>query len=150
LGQLFANQAGKNWFKMIKSMVDHLMPIAIIAFQTINKYTQDGDIIVHSFLMTDAEHTIAQKLGIPDISAQLFPVFLSTGEFAPVALPDLPLGKYYRSSMHKRNSTSLVIPHKWATLCTMEELARLVQPFQLAYPIAQSHFHLINFSGPKD
>jgi len=110
LGQLFANQAGKNWFKMIISMADHGMPIAINTFQTINKYTQDADLIVHSFLMTDAGHTIAQKLRIPDISAQLFPVFLSTGEFAPVALPDLPLGKYYRISMHKRNSTSLVIP----------------------------------------
>lgn len=104
LGQLFANQAGKNWFKMIKSMAEHVKPITIDAFQTIKNSTQDADLIIHSFLMTDAGRTIAQKQGIPDISAQLFPVFMSTGEFAPVALPDLPFGKNYRKSMHNLNT----------------------------------------------
>lgn len=104
LGKLFANQAGKNWFKMIKSMADHVKPIAIDTFQTIRNSTQDADLIIHSFLMTDAGRTISQKQGIPDISAQLFPVFMSTGEFAPVALPDLPLGNSYRIGMHKLNT----------------------------------------------
>lgn len=104
LGQMFANQAGKNWFKMIKSMADHVMPIAKNAFQTIVDSVSDADEIIHSFLMTDAGHTLARKLDIPEISAQLFPVFMRTGEFPPVALPDLPLGKIYRKSMHNLNT----------------------------------------------
>jgi len=104
LGQMFANQAGKNWFKMIKSMAEHVMPIARNAFQIIVDSVNDADLIMHSFLMTDAGHTLARKLDIPEISAQLFPVFMSTGEFPPVALPDLPLGKIYRKSMHNLNT----------------------------------------------
>lgn len=104
LGQMFANQAGKNWFKMIKSMADHVMPIARNAFQTIVDSVNDADLIMHSFLMTDAGHTLARKLDIPEISVQLFPVFMSTGEFPPVALPDLPLGRIYRKSMHNLNT----------------------------------------------
>ena len=104
LGQLFANSAGSNWFKMIKSMADHVMPIAREAFQTIVNSVDEADLIMHSFLMTDAGHTLAEKLDIPEISVQLFPVFLSTGEFPPVALPDLPFGKLYRKAMHNLNT----------------------------------------------
>jgi sterol 3beta-glucosyltransferase len=104
LGQLFANSAGSNWFKMIKNMADHLMPIAREAFQTIVNSVDDADLIMHSFLMTDAGHTLALKLNIPEISVQLFPVFLSTREFPPVALPDIPFGKFYRKGMHHLNT----------------------------------------------
>ena len=104
LGQMFANRAGGNWFKMIKSMADHVMPIAKNVFETIIQFTHDADLIIHSFMMTDAGHTIAQQKGIPDISAQFFPVFLATKEFPAVALPDLPLGETYRFTMHKINT----------------------------------------------
>jgi len=105
LGQMFANQAGINWFKMISSMAQHVMPIARDAFRTIKTAAQDADMIIHSFLLTDAGHTLAVQQGIPEISAQFFPVFLPTGDFPAVALPDLPLGKLYRRGLHSINTT---------------------------------------------
>ncbi|MDO9084726.1 MAG: glycosyltransferase [Anaerolineaceae bacterium] len=104
LGQMFANQAGTNWFKMISSMAQHVMPIARNAFQTIKIASQDADMIIHSFLLTDAGHTLALQQSIPEISAQFFPVFLPTGAFPAVALPDLPLEKMFRRGMHTFNT----------------------------------------------
>jgi len=43
---------------------------------------------------------MAKKQGIPDISAQFFPVFFPTSEFPAVGLPDLPFGKLYRLGSH--------------------------------------------------
>lgn len=104
LAQMFANQAGTNWFKMISSMAQHIMPIARNAFQTIKSASQGADMIIHSFLLTDAGHTLALQQSIPEISAQFFPVFLPTGAFPAVALPDLPLGKMFRRGMHTFNT----------------------------------------------
>ncbi len=54
--------------------------------------------------MTDAGHTIARRRGLPDVSAQLFPVFLPTAAFPSPAFPDLPLGAFYRRATHVVNT----------------------------------------------
>jgi len=105
LAQAFADRAGLSWPRMVASMVRHTLPLAQAAFATLHSATQDADLIVHSFLMTDAGHTLARLRGVPDVSAQFFPVFLPTAAFPGVALPDLPLGGLYRRATHVLNTT---------------------------------------------
>jgi sterol 3beta-glucosyltransferase len=50
--------------------------------------------------MTNAGHELARQQGIPDVSAQLFPIFTTTGDFPAVVFPDLPFGVPYRRFSH--------------------------------------------------
>ena len=104
LAQAFSDRAGASWLGMVRSMMDHVRPLAREAFRVIRESAAGSDLIIHSFLMTDAGHTLARQQGIPDISAQLFPVFLPTSAFPAVALPDFPLGGGYRRFTHALNT----------------------------------------------
>jgi len=104
LTQAFADRAGLSWPRMVAKMIQHVLPLAQAAFRTVEMAVRDADLIVHSFLMTDAGHTLARIRGVPDISAQFFPVFLPTSAFTAVALPDLPLGGTYRRATHALNT----------------------------------------------
>jgi sterol 3beta-glucosyltransferase len=104
LTQAFADRAGLSWARMVAKTIQHVLPLAQAAFRTVEVAVRDADLIVHSFLMTDAGHTLARFRGVPDISAQFFPVFLPTSAFPAVALPDLPLGGVYRRATHALNT----------------------------------------------
>jgi sterol 3beta-glucosyltransferase len=104
LAQAFADRAGLSWFRMVARMVEHVLPLAEAALRSVENAVRDADLIIHSFLMTDAGHTLARIQGVPDISAQFFPVFLPTSAFSAVALPDLPLGGGYRRATHMINT----------------------------------------------
>jgi sterol 3beta-glucosyltransferase len=104
LAQAFADRAGLSWPRMIARMMQHVRPLARAAFDTVEKASRNADLIVHSFLMTDAGHTLARSRGVPDVSAQFFPVFLPTSAFSAVGLPDLPLGALYRIAGHTLNT----------------------------------------------
>jgi len=100
LARAFADTAGLSWPRMVASMIEYVRPLAAAVFRSALDATTGADIIVHSFLMTDAGHTIARLRGLPDVSAQLFPVFLPTSAFPSPAFPDLPLGPFYRRATH--------------------------------------------------
>lgn len=104
LAQAFADRAGLNGPKMVASMMRHVLPLATRVFAAVQGAAQDADLIVHSFLMTDAGHTLARMRGVPDVSAQFFPVFLPTADFPALTLPDLPLGPVYRRATHAFNT----------------------------------------------
>lgn len=104
LAQAFADRAGLNGAKMVASMMRHVLPLATRVFAAVQDAGQDADLIVHSFLMTDAGYTLARLRGVPDVSAQFFPVFLPTADFAALTLPDLPLGPAYRRATHAFNT----------------------------------------------
>ena len=72
LAQAFADRAGPSWPRMVAKMIQHVLPLAGAAFRTVEIVVRDADLIVHSFLMTDAGHTLARSRGVPDISAQFF------------------------------------------------------------------------------
>lgn len=100
LVQDLVDRAGSSWWRMVRSMSGFVLPLGLEVSQIARKACQDADLIVHSFLMTNTGYEIARERGIPDISAQTFPVFSSTSEFpAPVA-PDLPIGGLYRRLTH--------------------------------------------------
>src|SRR3990170_2456054 len=104
LALALTDRAGLSWPRMVARMVQHILPLSRAALRTVQKATSDADVIIHSFLMTDAGHTLAQARGLPEFSAQLFPTFIPTSEFTAVALPDLPLGGGYRRLTHLLNT----------------------------------------------
>jgi sterol 3beta-glucosyltransferase len=104
LAQAFADRAGLSWPRMIVRMMQHVQPIAKAAFRAAERAARDADLVVHSFLMTDAGHTLARSRGVPDVSAQFFPIFLPASTFPAVGLPDLPLGTLYRRASHALNT----------------------------------------------
>jgi sterol 3beta-glucosyltransferase len=104
LARSFADSAGLSWPRMIARMIEFVRPVAVSVLRSVLEATADAQAIVHSFLMTEAGHTVARQRGLPDVSAQLFPVFVPTSSFPAVALPDLPLGPAYRLATHHLNT----------------------------------------------
>ncbi len=140
LAAAFANQAGLSWVRMIGSMARHVMPIAAQATRVLQPAAQDADLIVHSFLMTDAGHTLARRLGVPDVSVQFFPIFLPTGDFTSVALPDLPLGRAYRRWTHHFNTALF----RWGARAMFPLVRRSAPDFPALAP-----WFLVDRSGPQ-
>lgn len=115
-GQLvsgLAERAGLSWPRMVGQMMQHVLPIARAVFCAAQMAAADAELIVHSFLMTDAGRTLARRRRIPDVSAQFFPMFLSTASFPAVAFPDLPLGGVYRKGSHALSSALFRYGSRW-------------------------------------
>jgi sterol 3beta-glucosyltransferase len=98
------DRAGTNFPRQVARMAEHVFPLAVEVMAALEEAALDARLIVHSFLMVDAGHTLARRLGIRDVSAQLFPVFASTSAFAAIGHPDLPLGSLYRRATHGLNN----------------------------------------------
>jgi sterol 3beta-glucosyltransferase len=104
LALALADRAGMSWPRMIARMIEYVQPLAGDVLRSTLEATDQAEVIIHSFLMTEAGHTIARSRGLPDISAQLFPVFVTTSEFPALVFPDLPLGNLYRRATHVLNT----------------------------------------------
>lgn len=100
LVQNLVDVAGRNPLRMVGVMSSFVLPLAASVLERVHAACEATDAIIHSFLLTQAGHEVARASGIPDISAQLFPVFSSTAEFPGVPFPDLPLGGVYRWLTH--------------------------------------------------
>lgn len=100
LASALAGRAGLSWPRMVAEMMGHVLPLARRVYHGAAEAVRDSELIVHSFLMTDAGHTLARLQGVPDVSAQFFPVFLPTAAFPAVVAPDLRLGGIYRRATH--------------------------------------------------
>jgi sterol 3beta-glucosyltransferase len=98
--QGLVDAGGKGWPGMVRAASRYAMPLAAEVFEATRMACEDAEGIVHSFLLTLAGHEIALEKEIPDVSAQLFPVFSRTSEFPAVVFPDLPLGATYRGITH--------------------------------------------------
>jgi sterol 3beta-glucosyltransferase len=101
LVQGLVDEAGRNQWRMIFAMGDFVLPLALEVNQIASQAAEGADLIVHSFLLTSLGYELARRQGIPDISAQLFPVFCSTSEFPAPTFPPLPLGDTYRRLTHQ-------------------------------------------------
>jgi len=100
LVQDLVQQAGTRPWRMVSVMSRYVLPLAEQVSGAVREACRGADAVVHSFLMTQAGHEAARELGVPEVSAQLFPVFSATGEFPAPAFPDLPLGRAYRRLTH--------------------------------------------------
>ena len=94
------NQAGKNPFGMLRVMRENLEPVAIEVARLAWQACQGADLIVHTFLFTLGAHAFARQLGIPDVSAQFFPMFFASARYPQLAFPELPLGRGYNRLTH--------------------------------------------------
>ena len=93
-------KAGKNPARMVSEVSRYVVPLALAVSERVRAACQGTDVIVHSFLLTQAGYEAAKEHGVPDVSAQLFPVFSTTREFPSPVFPDLPLGDAYRRASH--------------------------------------------------
>jgi len=100
LVQDLVDGAGKSRWRMVRTMSKFVVPLAARVMEHARTACEDADIIIHSFLFTSAGYEIARNMGIPDISAQLFPVFSSTSEFPAPTFPDISYGGSYRRFTH--------------------------------------------------
>ena len=86
LSRLF-NDAGSNFYRLVKSMLEHVFQVAPDVVKSTRAALQGADLLVHSFLFTTGAHSYARELGIPDVSVQLFPVFAPTHSFPAIGMP---------------------------------------------------------------
>lgn len=86
------NDAGTNPVGMVRAMSDYIFAIADQVAREAFIACKDADLIVHSFLFTTGGHSLACKLGIPDVSVQTFPIFAPTHAFPPVSMPGVAPG----------------------------------------------------------
>ena len=93
--------AGKSRWRMVSTMSKFVVPLAASVSKLARTACKDSDVIIHSFLLTSTGYELAREIGIPDISAQLFPVFSSTTEFPAPTFPDFSLGGFYRRLTHE-------------------------------------------------
>ncbi len=100
LSAAMVQQAGGNPLRMIGVMARFVFPIAAKVYGRLRGAAPGSDAIVHSFLLTQAGYEIAKSLGVPDFSAQMFPMFAPTDQFAAPGFPLLPLPGIYRRMTH--------------------------------------------------
>ena len=75
LSQALAEKAGANILRSVRSMIEHVVPLAGRVMDGLREACVEADVIVHSFLTASAGNTIAREKNLVDISAHLFPVF---------------------------------------------------------------------------
>ncbi|HSM71002.1 MAG TPA: glycosyltransferase [Anaerolineales bacterium] len=85
------NDAGYNFVKMVREMMDHAVEIGVEMLQQTNDACADADLIIHTFAHTVGAHMLAREKNIPDIHIQTFPMFTPTGDYPNVTMPDLKL-----------------------------------------------------------
>ena len=85
------NDAGFNFVKMIREMMDHAVEIGVEMLQKTNEACADADLIIHTFAHVIGAHTLAREKNIPDIHIQTFPMFTPTGDYPNVTIPDLKI-----------------------------------------------------------
>ncbi len=98
------DRAGSNIPRMVGVMARHVQEIALEAMDGIDAACRGAACIVHSFLMTASGHLQAAASGVPEVSAQLFPIFSPTTAFPGPTFPDFPLGPWYRRATHALNA----------------------------------------------
>lgn len=86
------NESGASVPRMMRGMQEYIFSIAGDVARSAFAACELADLIIHSFLFTTGAHSLARQMGVPDISAQLFPMFAPTKEFPNVALAEVPPG----------------------------------------------------------
>ncbi len=101
LSREMVDRAGSNPLRLTRAMSAFVLPLALEVLAALRDACADADAVVHTFLMTNAGHEIALERGIPEFSAQMFPVFAPTAAFPAPTLPALPLGGWYNRLTHR-------------------------------------------------
>lgn len=82
------NDVGHNAFKQMYTLMQHAVEIGADVFRQTEIACQNADLIIHTFAHAVGAHTLARQKNIPDIHVQTFPMFLPTGDYPNVTLPN--------------------------------------------------------------
>ena len=90
----------RNPFRALRAAGEQMIRLAAEIMAAVHDACQGTDAIVHSFLLTVAGHQAARALDVPDLSAQIIPIFTPTSAFPAPMFPPLPLGGRYNRLTH--------------------------------------------------
>ena len=93
-------KAGWNLLRTVQVMGEYAIPLAAQVLADVHRACRGTDVVIHSFLMTNAGHEAALQLDVPDFSALIFPIFTRTAAFPNMMFPALPLGDIYNRLTH--------------------------------------------------
>jgi sterol 3beta-glucosyltransferase len=82
------NDAGYNFIKQVRELMTHAVAIGADVMRQTNEACKDADIIIHTFTHAVGAHTLAREKNIPDVYVDLFPMFVPTGDYPNISLPD--------------------------------------------------------------
>ncbi|NPV68394.1 MAG: glycosyltransferase family 1 protein [Anaerolineae bacterium] len=91
LSQRLVDVAGLNPLRTMQAVIEYAFPLGRQVLAQCREACADADAVLYSFLLTVAGHQIAVERGIPEIFAQLYPLFVPTGEFPALLFPRLPV-----------------------------------------------------------
>ncbi len=91
LSQRLVDAAGLNAIRTMQAVMDYAIPLGVEVLGQCRAACQDADAVIYSFLLTVAAHEIALERGIPEIFAQMYPLFFPTGAFPALLFPRAPL-----------------------------------------------------------
>ncbi len=92
------NDAGYNYFKLIRELMDHAINIGADIMRQTEEACTDADLIIHTFTHAVGAHTLAREKNIPDIHIQTFPMFIPTGDYPNIVMPNYGLRAFNRLS----------------------------------------------------
>ena len=115
---------------MMRVMKENIEPIALDVARAARLACQGADLIVHTFLFTLGAHAFARQLDIPDVSAQFFPMFISSTRYPQLAFPDLPLGPLYNRLTHFIGNSTFA----WAQRAMYPRLRKAAPEFPARLP----------------
>lgn len=130
------NDAGYNFIKMIRELMDHAVEIGAEVFRQTETACRDADLILHTFAHAVGAHTLAREQNIPDIHVQTFPMFAPTGDYPNVTLPDLR-----SSSLNRLTHTLSEKISWWTSRIGFERVRRRagLPQRKLFWPFAEAH-----------
>ena len=90
------NDAGYNFLKQVRELMTHAVEIGADIMRQTEEACKDADLIIHTFTHAVGAHTLAREKNIPDVYIDLFPMFVPTGDYPNISLPDFGSRAYNR------------------------------------------------------
>lgn len=90
------NDAGYNFLKQVRELMSHAVEIGADVMRQTEEVCKDADLIIHTFTHAVGAHTLAREKNIPDVYIDLFPMFVPTGDYPNISLPDFGSRAYNR------------------------------------------------------
>ena len=90
------NDAGYNFLKQVRELMTHAVAIGADIMRQTEEACKDADLIIHTFTHAVGAHTLAREKNIPDVYIDLFPMFVPTGDYPNISLPDFGSRAYNR------------------------------------------------------
>jgi len=90
------NDAGYNFIKQVRELMTHAVAIGADVMRQTEDACKDADLIIHTFTHAVGAHTLAREKNIPDVYVDFFPMFVPTGDYPNISLPNFGSRAYNR------------------------------------------------------